>query len=250
MAKQKQLTLLHSKTPKVYKHRKLNDGNFSDFTLNEYQVFLFLVSKIGGVDERGKYIQNPELLKREHVLTAKEFSDVFGVALHQCYTILRNAVRGILRKQLMIQKSESNEIWEINICSMAKYCKKEGRITFKFTDDIMPYLLQAKEKFILYNLKEISSFGSFYTIRLYELLMSFKYTGWIQKNIQELRVLLGVKANKLVIYNNFKNKVLNHAINEINKYYKINLKFTEIKEGRKVTGIRFEFKKSVQEKNK
>ena len=37
-------------------------------------------------------------------------------------------------------------------------------ITFKFTDDIMPYLLQAKEKFILYNLKEISNFGSFYTI--------------------------------------------------------------------------------------
>jgi plasmid replication initiation protein len=80
--------------------------------------------------------------------------------------------------------------------------------------------------------------------------MSFKYTGWIQKNIQELRVLLGVKTNKLVIYNNFKNKVLNHAVNEINKYYKINLKFTEIKEGRKVTGIRFEFKKSVQEKSK
>jgi hypothetical protein len=71
-----------------------------------------------------------------------------------------------------------------------------------------------------------------------------------KKNIQELRVLLGVKTNKLVIYNNFKNKVLNHAVNEINKYCKINLKFTEIKEGRKVTGIRFEFKKSVQEKSK
>ena len=54
----------------------------------------------------------------------------------------------------------------------------------------------------------------------------------------------------MVIYNNFKNKVLNHAVNEINKCYKINLKFTEIKEGRKVTAIKFEFKKSVQEKNK
>jgi len=250
MAKQKQLTLLHSKTPKVYKHRKLNDGNFSDFTLNEYQVFLFLVSKIGGVDERGKYIQNPELLKREHVLTAKEFSQIFNLPLNKSYEILKNTVNTLRKKDITVEKPELNETWQINICSVSKYCKKEGRITFKFTDDIMPYLLQAKEKFILYNLKEISNFGSFYTIRLYELLMSFKYTGWIQKNIQELRLLLGVKTNKLVIYNNFKNKVLNHAVNEINKYYKINLKFTEIKEGRKVTGIRFEFKKSVQEKSK
>jgi plasmid replication initiation protein len=110
-----------------------------------------LVSKIGGVDERGKYIQNPELLKREHVLTAKEFSQIFNLPLNKSYEILKNTVNTLRKKDITIEKSESNEIWEINICSMAKYCKKEDRITFKFTDDIMPYLLQAKEKFILYN---------------------------------------------------------------------------------------------------
>lgn len=243
MAKQKQLPIIYSKTPKVYKSRKLNDGNFSDFNLNEYQVFLHLVSKIGGVDERGKYTQNPESLKREHVLTAKEFSEIFSVSLHQCYTILKDAVRGIVRKQLIIQKLESDEIWEINICSAAKYCKKEGRITFEFTDKIMPYLLQVKKQFVLYNLKEISNFGSLYTTRLYEIIMGFKYTGWVQKSIDELKELLGISKDKLKAYGHFKSKALNHAVNEINKYYKINLKFTEIKEGRKVVGIRFDFRK-------
>ena len=63
--------VLKSKTPKVYKDKKLNNANFGDFNHSDYQVFLHLISKIGGVDEFGKYLQ-PEQLKRDYVLTAKE----------------------------------------------------------------------------------------------------------------------------------------------------------------------------------
>ena len=68
---------LQSKTPKAYKNKKLNNANFGNFTHNDYQVFLHLVSKLGGVDEFGKYLQ-PEQLKREHILSAKEFSEIFN----------------------------------------------------------------------------------------------------------------------------------------------------------------------------
>jgi len=47
--------VLNSKTPKTYKNNKLNSANFGDFTHTDYQVFLHLVTKIGGVDEFGKY---------------------------------------------------------------------------------------------------------------------------------------------------------------------------------------------------
>ena len=69
-----------SKTPKIYKNKKLNNANFGDFNHNDYQVFLHLVSKIGGVDEYGKYLQS-EQLKREYVLTANEFNKVFNTDL-------------------------------------------------------------------------------------------------------------------------------------------------------------------------
>ena len=46
-------SVLKSKTPKTYKNKKLNNANFGNFTHNDYQVFLHLVSKIGGVDEEG-----------------------------------------------------------------------------------------------------------------------------------------------------------------------------------------------------
>jgi plasmid replication initiation protein len=43
-------------------------------------------------------------------------------------------------------RNESPELWQINVCSRAKYNKKEGYITIEFTDDIMPYLSQVTTK--------------------------------------------------------------------------------------------------------
>jgi hypothetical protein len=80
--------VLHSKTPKSYKNKKLNNANFGDFSHNDYQVFLHLISKIGGVDEYGKYLQ-PHELQREHILTAKEFSSLFNTNIHHSYRVLK-----------------------------------------------------------------------------------------------------------------------------------------------------------------
>jgi len=60
------------KTPIVYKNKKINSANFGTYNLNDYQVFLQLVSMIGGVNELGEYLQ-PDQLQREHTLTAKEW---------------------------------------------------------------------------------------------------------------------------------------------------------------------------------
>jgi hypothetical protein len=106
-------------------------------------------------------------LQREHVLTAGEFRDVFNTDISNCYKFLNKACKKLMKTSITLEKIELNEVWEINICSTAKYNKKEGCITVKFTDDIMPYLAQVRKRFILYNLKEIANFGSIYTTRLY-----------------------------------------------------------------------------------
>lgn len=135
-----------------------------------------MISKIGGIDSNGNYLQ-PEQLQREHTLTAQEFSKMFNADLPNSYGTLHKVCKKLMKTSLTIEKPEFSETWEINVCSTAKYNKTAGSISIKFTDDIMPYLAQVKEKFVLYNLKEISNFGSLYTTRLYELLQEYKETG-------------------------------------------------------------------------
>ncbi len=238
--------VFNSKTPKIYKNKKLNTANFGDFTHNDYQVFLHLVSKIGGVDADGKYLQ-PEQLQREHILTAKEFSELFNCDIHNSYRMIHKACKKLMKTSIILEKIELNEIWEINICSTAQYNEKEGRITIKFTDDIMPYLAQVKQKFVLYNLKEIANFGSLYTTRLYELIQEFQETGYMVKSIEQLRKTFAV-GEKLKLYADFKKKTFGHACKEINDNYDIGLRFEEVKEGRKVIAITFFFKKTMVHK--
>jgi plasmid replication initiation protein len=153
-----------------------------------------------------------------------------------------------MKTSITLEKIELNEVWEINICSTAKYNKKEGRITVKFTDDIMPYLAQVRKRFVLYNLKEIANFGSLYTTRLYELIQEFKETGWMLKSIDQLRKVFAVGDNKFKLYGNFKAKILNHACKEINDNYDMDLRFEEEKEGRRVVAVKFFFKKTLVHK--
>jgi hypothetical protein len=104
----------------------------------------------------------------------------------------------------------------------------------------MPYLSQVKEKFVLYNLKEIANFGSLYSTRLYELIQEFKDTGWLIKSVTQLREIFAV-GKKFPLYADLKRKTFGHAVEEINSQYELKLRFKEIKEGRKVVAVRFEF---------
>jgi plasmid replication initiation protein len=235
--------LVKNKTPKVYKNKKLNNANFADFNLNDYQVFLHLVSKIGKVDPSGSYVQS-ETLEREHTLTASEYSRLFNVDIHTAYRVIKSACKRLMKTSIILEKPELFETWEINVCSHAKYKEREGKIEIMFTDSIMPYLAQVRSKFVLYNLKEVSNFGSFYTTRLYEYIQEFKDTGWIECSVDKLRELFAV-GGKFKLYADFKRFTFGHAVNEINSQYEINLKFEEIKEQKKVTRIKFTFKHTI-----
>jgi len=242
MSKNNLSSVLTSKTPKVYKVNKLNKADFGNFTLNDYQVFLHLVSKIGGVDQVGKYLQ-PEQLQREHVLTAKEFSEVFNTDIDNSYRYLKKAIDKLMKTDIKVERPENQSTVRINVCSQAEYKKKEGYIIIEFTDRIMPYLHQVTQKFVLYNLKEISNFNSLYTTRLYELIQQFKDTGYIIKSVDQLRELFAV-GTKFKAYKDLKRRTFDHACQEINENYRMNLSYEEIKEGRKVVAVKFRFKKT------
>ncbi len=228
-----------SKTPKVYKNKKLNNANFGTYNLNDYQVFLQLVSKLGKIDTNGTYKQI-DSLEREHTLTAKEFSQQFNVSIDSCYRILKIAGKKLMKTSITLEKPELFVTQEINVCAQVEYQHKEGAIKVRFTEEIMPYLAQVKQKFVLYNLKEIANFGSLYSTRLYELIQEFKDTGYIIKSVAQLREVFAV-GKKFTKYNDFKKYTFAHAVGEINSQYEMNLRFNELKEGRKVVAIRFEF---------
>jgi plasmid replication initiation protein len=233
------------KLSKVYKSNELNESNFNDYNLSIYRVFLTVLSKLQRHDSNGDPLPL-ELISRECTLSAKEYEKLFPSVGNRAYEILQQAAKKLMKTSITLPYDAKNII-EINACSSAVYKKSDGLINIRFTEEIMPHLKVLEGKFTMYNLSEIAGFGSIYTTRLYELLMQFKITGKLEISIPNLREKLAC-TKIFERYNNFKQRAIQHAVDEINSQWTLDLTYQEIKNGRTVTDLVFTFKPTFSRK--
>jgi plasmid replication initiation protein len=230
------------KLSKVQKSNELNQANFSDFSLSCYRVLLNLISKLHRHDLNGDPIPI-NMVSRDCELTAQEYAKEFGIDGNTSYEILKAATDKLMKTSFSINLSKC-DILKINVCSQSHYQKSQGKISIRFTEEIMPHLAELKQNFVMYNLCDIAGFDSIYSVRLYELIHQFKTTGLLEISVSDLRFKLGVGA-KYKAYNDFKKFTFAHAVDEINSQYGIGLTYKEIKTGRSVTAIIFTFRRTV-----
>lgn len=226
------------KSDVIIKSRELNEAHFPNFGLNEYRLYSLVLSKVVKFDKSDEknFIRS---FFETHLVTPKEFSEIFKVPVNLCYKILKNSSKSLIKKTITI-KSSSGEQY-ITICSMAKYNTEKHHLEIMLSHQIIPHL-DVAERYVKSRLYEIADFKSVYSIELYEFIVGFKYLGRCRLSVEELNFVLGIKK---IEYKHFKSDILVPSVNAINKIYpKLNLEFTEIKTGRKVTEIEFKFKKS------
>lgn len=229
---------------KVYKSNELNQSNFSGYNLSVYRVLLSIITKIRRLDFDDIQVKNTDS-KREYSLLAEEYSKEFKISKDAAYLAMNQAVKKLMETcvSFPVKRNDKEGILTVNVCESAFYEKNSGRIDIKFTESIMPHLVKLNDKFTMYNLCEISGFNSLYSTRLYELLMQYKTIGKLLISVEKLRYSLDcITCHKK--YNDFKRFGFCHAVDEINSKYNINIKFSEIKKGKSVDSIEFNFKKT------
>ena len=106
---------------------------------------------------------------------------------------------------------------------------------------MIPYISQLKQQFTKLNLEDVFCFGSFYSYRIYLMMMQFKSTGYCKIHMDELRNALDLKD----IYPSsadIKRRVIDTAVHEINEKSPYSVKYELIKTGRKFTHLELKFK--------
>ena len=125
-----------------------------------------------------------------------------------------------------------------NVFSSIHY--KEGTFHFKWTEDMLPNILDLKDKYVRTDLTVTAQFKSNFSWTLYDYLRA-KYGFWyISFSKNELMSLFGVEEKKSYQNNTgaFKKRVLDIAIEEINEFTELDVKYEEIKEGRSIVGFK------------
>ena len=113
-------------------------------------------------------------------------------------------------------------------------------VGIRFSEALIPYLSDLKDNFTEYFKEDIGSFSSAYSIRIYELLRQFKSTNYRVFKIDELRAILGLE-NKYSLMANFKQRVIDIAVSEINEKSPYNVTVEYVKKARSYTHIKFRF---------
>ncbi len=143
---------------------------------------------------------------------------------------------GVNKKPLEIETEKDLQFW--NWFSGFSYRKGEGEFTFHLTPQIQPYLLKLSGSFTRYRLQDVYQFKAASTWKLYELLKRWAAVKKWSICLDELRLLLGV-AGKYPRWDNLKNRLLDFAIEEINKSSDLTVSFEKEKCGRQVSGLVF-----------
>ncbi|MFT6957679.1 MAG: plasmid replication initiation protein [Halieaceae bacterium] len=176
-------------------------------------------------------------------ITAQQWIETWGERLNP-YRDLKESAEMLNGKRFWIQNDRLKKSWR-NWITGAEYHEREGRITVQLHPDLMPYLCGAMTVFSTMKILHIKGLRSFASIRLYELANQFRLSGIRQISLEELRALLATK-DAHPRFADFRRKVLEKAVKEINTKTDLQIRWDPVKKGRAVQGIKFYIKNNSQ----
>jgi len=163
------------------------------------------------------------------------------------YEETKSLLRGLRDRSWWLELEDGSEV-TVSWLNKVKTDKRKGVATVRLDEDMMPFILNLLENYTQYSLLNTLAMKSQYSSRIYELLISYSWrfkkyknkTGLQKFDLDTLKKRLNV--NEIPTYNNFydfKRKVLDISVKEINEYTDILLDYIPIKSGRKVVEIEF-----------
>jgi plasmid replication initiation protein len=117
-------------------------------------------------------------------------------------------------------------------------------ISVQFHPDLKPYLVELKERYLQYDIRNLWGLSSIYSVRMYELLKQYERIGKRFFEIENLRLILGIHPDEYKLYGHFKSKVILKAQSDMAEATDIAFTFEEKKDSRKVVGITFFIQKN------
>ena len=187
---------------------------------------------------------------KDYTFTKAELEAKIGVQIHSQQ--LQDTAEKLMSRVIKIKMNTTR--WSINNWfSYFEY--NDGLITCRFDKSMKSHYLQLKQ-FVLADVRQLMQMKSEYSKRIYLMLKERAKFGTRTFTIQELQDKLLVPES-YKIYNRFKDKVLNQAVKDINKFTDLEIKnvgtnkkpmyFEEEKHIRKVVSVTFHFKKNVND---
>lgn len=182
---------------------------------------------------------------------ASDYAKLFNVSADASYKALREAVNNLFNRQFSYS-AEYKRTGKVGIVrsrwvSRIFYVDDLALLEITFAPDVVPLITRLEEHFTKYEAKQVAHLTSKYATRLYELLIAWREVGKVpQLELSEFRNRLGLLDNEYTAMSDFKKRVLEPSIKQINEHTDITVTYEQHKKGRIISGFSFKFKQKKQ----
>lgn len=191
-------------------------------------------------------VRDDEELK-PYIITINELSEILNVPTSNIYRDIDDITDDIISNPVYVREiKDGRTIGFIKIpwVTRCEY-KADIGVAIKLNEELKPFLINLKEHYTQYTLGEVLAMKSVYAIRIFEILQSKMMSNNVPRNginivlsVQELRECCDCE-DKYKAFGDFKKRVVDKAVSEINRVTYYDLTFSYQKKGRSVTAIDF-----------
>ena len=184
---------------------------------------------------------------------ASSYIQHFNVDKHAAYEALKNACDVLFSRQFSYQERNKNghiENVRSRWVSEIRYIDKEASVKLIFAPSVVPLITRLEQHFTSYEIEQVRHLSSRYAIRLYEMLIQWRSIGKTPIfEINNFREKLGLTIEDYPRIDNFKRKVLDFSVSQINEHTDILVGYGQVKAGRVITGFTFTLTQKKQPKD-
>ena len=168
---------------------------------------------------------------------------LLGVHEKTAYRDLKEGINRLYERSinLSIEDKSIKMRWVQEI----QFLDSQSIIGIRFSKPILPFISNLSREFTKYALSDIAGINSAYAIRIYELLVQYRQIGKREISVDSLRTMLEL-GKKYPLFADFKKRVIDTAVDQINEYSPLKVTYEQKKTGRKVTHILFSFKEKTK----
>ena len=225
----------------IVKDNALINASYS-LELTEQRIILLAILKA----RENRTPHNQEL-----IVTAQSYITAFNVHRNTAYKTLKTACDNLFDRRFSYQRySDKGKVEQVKSrwVQSVVYAESDSYIKIKFADEVLPLITMLEKHFTSYELQQVASLKSIHAIRLYELLIQYRTVGKLEISLSDLRLKLGIADGKYPTMNNFKARVLDVGIQQINEHSDLTAKYEQVKQGRTIIGFKFLFKQKAKDK--
>ena len=213
----------------VAKDNQLITKSRYSLSLRQQRILLYFISRIKPTDEENTLYE----------FSIKDFIKVCGYnEVSGYYTIIKHDIKELADASSWLEMEKGKEVL-FRWINQAEIVKHSGLIRISFHPSVARYLFELRERYTQYSLSNVLGLTHKYSIRLYEYLTTMKYLQEFEIPVDELKKR--IDAEQYTKYDDFKKRVLEPSLVEIDNMTDLFVEAFTRKTGRQITHIIFRY---------